>query len=193
MFVCTPFFVGIGFAKTVITSDEIEVRVRKSGSIVIANGNSKVVSDTNTITACKMFYDKSRSIIFAVGNVILFSKIGNENFKIYGDFMEYNVDNQKGKICGDYAIIEHHRCHFASPVILCAKEIYVDIKAHILSARKKDKSRPIIKVNNYELEEFYEADEIIFYNYDDKKIAMNGSVVVKIKVKCNDFKNRKII
>jgi lipopolysaccharide export system protein LptA len=197
MFVCVSvFFVDSIFGKIVITGDEMEVR--KAGSIIISKGNSKATNNTDTITAYKMSYDTVRSILFASGSVKLFPKTEKGKFfKIYGNFAEYNMDSQKGEICGDYAIMEHYAPNLTSPLILSAKEIYIDIKEQTLSAYKKGEKRPVVKVDNAGRKELYEADEITFYNsYDKKKIVMNGSVVVKIKTredKHNDVKNRKII
>ncbi|MDR1926917.1 MAG: hypothetical protein LBQ13_04575 [Endomicrobium sp.] len=173
------------------------MEVRKAGSIIISKGNSKATNNTDTITACKMSYDTAKSVLFASGSVKLFSKTEKGKFfKTYGNFVEYNMDSQKGKIFGDYAIIEHYAHNVTSPLILSAKEIYIDIKEQTLSAYKKGEKRPVVKVDNAGRKELYEADEIILYNSYDKKIVMNGSVVVKIETRedeYNDAKNREII
>lgn len=199
--------------KMIITGDAMYVK--KDGQVTVAKGNSKATNDKGAIVADEMSYDKQNSKFFATGNVRLVSKTQKgEPFEAYGNFAKYDMNTQKGKIWGDYAVIKYYVSNSTDPFVLHAKEIYVVGKTQIFNAYenvgvvtsagtvyadngffdgatlemtfKKDKKRPIANVIFGSGKGLYEADEMIFYNYnseDNKRIVMNGSVVGKIEMK----------
>jgi lipopolysaccharide assembly outer membrane protein LptD (OstA) len=201
--------------KTVVTGDEVEIT--KAGEIVNCVGNSKVVNNNNVITADKMTYNKKKSDILAEGKVkLLLKNQKGEPIESYGNFAEYNINSQSGKIFGDSALIKYFVENSTVPYVLHAKEINIDRKNKTLKVYndvevttsygtiysdngvfnensfegtfKKDKKRPTADVCYDGKIGRFEADEIIFCNKDNNKITMKGSVRVKIKVK-EDIKN----
>ncbi|MDR3256969.1 MAG: hypothetical protein LBT18_04940 [Endomicrobium sp.] len=208
-------FVEISFAnaisgKTIVTGNKLEVR--NGGNVIISKGNSKAIDDVNVITADKMTYNKKSSNLSASSNVKLLSKTqDNEPLEAYGEFAQYCINDEKGKIWGYNTVVKYFMQTSTLPLILNAQEIYVDRKQTALSAYsnvevitssgtiysdnavfdkktlsvvfRKDKKRPIADVLYESRKGLYEADEIVFYNSDDnKKIVMNGSVKGKIEM-----------
>jgi len=196
--------------KTVITGEEMEIR--RSGDITISRGNSKAVNGRNTIKADVMTYDKKNDAVDASGNVKLFSKTDDgEPLKAFGDFADYNLKSEKGKLWGKKSYIEYFMKNSEAPLKLNAKEIYLDKNIETLSAYKnveiitasgtitsdnavfdkktysvfmeKDQKRPVADVYYDGRNGIYEADAMTFYNADDKKkIVMNGNVSGKIEM-----------
>jgi lipopolysaccharide export system protein LptA len=209
-FFVLSFAEGFSSKKTVITGDEMEIR--RSGDITISRGNSKAVNGKNTIEAYKMTYDKTKELVNASGNVKLFSKTDeNELVKAYGDFASYDLKGEKGKLWGKKTFVEYFMKDSQMPLMLNAKEIYLDKNLEMLSAYKdveiitssgtivsdnavfykktssvvtvKDKKRPVADVYYDGRKGLYEADKMTFYNSDDnKKILMNGKVTGKIEM-----------
>jgi lipopolysaccharide export system protein LptA len=209
-------FVNISFAgiipgKTVVTGDLMEIR--DGGSVMVSKGNSKAVNKDNIVMADKMTYSRKNSVLLAAGNVKLLSKMqDNESVEACGEFAQYYMNDENGKFWGDNTVVKYFMQSSDLPLILKAREIYVDKKRETLSAYndvkvitssgtiysdnavfsretlgvvfKKDKKRPIADVFYDGKKGIYEADEMIFYNSDcSKKIIMNGSVVGKIEMK----------
>ncbi|MCA6071949.1 MAG: hypothetical protein LE178_00110 [Endomicrobium sp.] len=201
--------------KTIITGDAMHVK--KAGEVIISKGNSKVINDTSKIAADEVSYDKQNSEIFATGNVRLVSKTQKgEPFEAYGNFAKYDMNVQKGKIWGDYTVTRYYVNNSTTPLVMHAKEVYIDRKTQTLDAYKEvevvtssgtiyadngsfdsttlgmifkeDEKRPMADVNYDGRKGLYEADEMIFYNSEgNKRIVMNGSVVGKIEME-NEIK-----
>ncbi len=208
---CLVFlFTAISFAddiiagKTVITGDEMNIK--KSGDVTVSKGNSKAVNGRNTIESHEMTYDKKLSMVSAAGDVRLSSKTDEgEPVKAYGDFAEYHINTEKGKLWGEKSIVKYFMKDSVEPLLLNAKEIYLDKNLETLSAYKdvevitssgtiysdnavfdkktdsvvmvKDEKRPTADVIYDGRKGYYEADKMIFHNSDDnKKIIMNGNV-----------------
>ncbi|MDR2066779.1 MAG: hypothetical protein LBP57_02955 [Endomicrobium sp.] len=214
------FFVRFSFAnvtseKTVITGDTMEIK--NAGKVTISKGHSVAVNEYSIVNADEMSYDKEKSLISAKGSVKLFSKTQElEPVEVYGNYSNYNPKTQKGKVWGN-ALIKYLVNNSTAPLVLRAKEIYVDKSKQTLDARnnvvvttssgtiyadngnfdkktlrvvfKKDKKKPLAHVLSDGKKGVYEADEMIFYHSknDDKRIIMKGSVLGKIKME--DEKN----
>jgi lipopolysaccharide assembly outer membrane protein LptD (OstA) len=138
----------------------------------------------------------------------------NESLEIYGSFAKYNMCTEIGKIWGDNTMIKYfiHASSSTSTIILYADKVYIDKNMQILSAYdnvkvitsygtiysdnaifdrktfevifKKDKNRPIADVLYNGNKGIYEADKMVFDNFENnnKKIIMTGSVLGKIKM-----------
>ncbi|MCA6071408.1 MAG: hypothetical protein LE168_03350 [Endomicrobium sp.] len=196
--------------KTIITGDAMHVK--KAGGVTISKGNSEAINDTSAMAADEMSYDKQSSELFATGNVRLVSRTQKgEPFEAYGNFAKYDMNTRKGKIWGDYTVIRYYVNNSATPLVMCAKEVYIDRETQTLDGYKdvevvtssgtiyadngsfdsttlgmtfkKDEKRPIANVNCDGRKGLYEADKIIFYDSEgNKRIIMNGSVVGKIEM-----------
>jgi lipopolysaccharide export system protein LptA len=114
------------------------MEIKDGGKVTILKGNSKIISDWNTITAENIIYDRGKSVISSQGDVrFLLNSKNNESEAIegYGNFIRYNVNEKNGKIWGD--TILKLKCFIndsSYPIILCAQEIYVDDNLKILKA-----------------------------------------------------------
>ncbi|MDR0723748.1 MAG: hypothetical protein LBF23_00995 [Endomicrobium sp.] len=208
-YIC-PSFSDYTPEKTVITGDTMEIK--NAGKLTVSKGHSVAINENTIINADEMSYDKENSLISAKGNVKLLSKTKKlEPIEVYGKYSNYNPNTQKGKICGD-VLIKYFVNNSTSPLLLCAKEVYVDKNSQTLNACndvvvvtssgtiyadngsfdkktsgiifKKDKKRPVAHVLSSGNKGKYEADEMFFYNSknDEKKIVMKGSVLGKIKM-----------
>ncbi|MDR1523509.1 MAG: hypothetical protein LBS29_06150 [Endomicrobium sp.] len=209
------FYEGICFAdqlsaKTVITGDTMEIK--NEGKVTISKGHSVAINKNSVVNADEMSYDKEKSLILAKGNVKLFSKTQDlESVEVYGQYSNYNPNIQKGKIWGN-VLVKYFVNNSTSPLVLRAKEIYIDKNKQVLDARndvvvitssgtihadngrfdkktlgtifKKDNKKPVAHVLNDGKEETYEADEMIFFSSKKggQKIVMKGSVLGKIKM-----------
>jgi hypothetical protein len=134
LFIVFIFAAGIS-GKILITGDEMEIR--KAGEITILKGNSKAVADGNVMTASKMIYDKKNSFLAAFDNVILLSKMqNNERFEVCGKFAHYYINDKKGKFWGDNTAAKYFMQNSSSvlPIILHAQEIYIDRNLKTLNA-----------------------------------------------------------
>jgi len=212
------YFTDCVSGKTFITGDEMEIKDK--GELTVLKGNSKVVKDEDAIVSDKIIYNKNKSSVSASGNVGFLTKTkNNEVIEIRGNFADYNMKKGAGKLWGN-VVLRYFMRNLAAPVILCAQEIYIDKDMRTLKAYgnvelttsdgkvysdnivfsqekpcavfKKDKKRPTVYVFHSGNKSVYEADEIVFYNFDkNKKITMNGSVSAKIEVedKEDDTKN----
>jgi lipopolysaccharide assembly outer membrane protein LptD (OstA) len=195
--------------KTVITGEVMEVL--RSGDTIISKGNSKAVVGRSVIKSDKMIYNKKDSFVCASGNVRLYSKTdGGEPFEARGDFADYSLHLQRGKLWGKKTKLKYF-LKDSDKMELSAKEVRIDKKLEILSAHRdveiatssgtiysdnavfdkktfsltavKENKRPVADVVYDGKKALYAADEMIFYNSkDNKKIVMNGSVKGKINM-----------
>jgi lipopolysaccharide assembly outer membrane protein LptD (OstA) len=207
---------GISFAdgmipvKTVITGDTMEIK--KTGKITVSKGHSVAINEDTIVSAEEMSYDKEKSLISANGNMKLFSKTQDlEPIEISGQYSTYNQDIQKGKVWGN-VLLKYFINNSTSPLVLRAKEIYIDRNKQVLDALndvvvitssgtiyadngsfdrkaliavfKKDKKKPVVHMLNDGQDGKYEANKIIFYSPKNggQRIVMKGSVVGKIKM-----------
>jgi lipopolysaccharide assembly outer membrane protein LptD (OstA) len=193
------------------------MEIKNAGKVTISKGHSVAVNEYSIVNADEMSYDKEKSLISAKGSVKLFSKTEElEPVEVYGNYSIYNPKTQKGKVWGN-ALIKYFVNNSTVPLVLRAKEIYIDKSNQALDARnnvvvttssgtiyadkgnfdkktlrvvfKKGKKKPLAHVLSDGKKGVYEADEMIFYHSknDDKRIIMKGSVLGKIKME--DEKN----
>ncbi|MDR1418100.1 MAG: hypothetical protein LBI80_02955 [Endomicrobium sp.] len=193
------------------------MEIKNVGKVTVSKGHSVAVNKNSTINADEMSYDKEKSLFSAKGNVRLSSKTQKlELLEVYGKYSNYNPNTQKGKIWGD-VLIKYFVNNSTSPLLLRAKEVYVDNNSQTLAAHndvvvvtssgtiyadngnfdkktlgiifKKDKKKPVAHVLRSGNKGVYEADKMIFCNSknDEKRIVMKGSVLGKIKME--DEKN----
>ncbi|GHT60951.1 hypothetical protein AGMMS50222_06480 [Endomicrobiia bacterium] len=194
--------------ETVIISDEMEIK--KTEEVTNYTGNSKAINNCNEIIADKMTYYKKKSDLLAEGKVKLSLKNKKgEPIEASGNLAKYNTASQTGEIYGDSALIRYFIEGSTVPYTLHAKKINIDRKNQTLRAYddvevitssgtihsdngvfdknntsivfKKDKKRPTVNVNHDGGKGRYEADEMIFYNKDNR-IVMKGSIIGKIKM-----------
>jgi lipopolysaccharide assembly outer membrane protein LptD (OstA) len=152
--------INTGHDKTIIVGDEMELK--KSGEIASSKGNSKAFNNNNIVNADKITYDKIHANLLAFGNVQLYVKgESKESFEAYGNFAQYNMNSQKGKIWGEYVLIKYFTNNSTTPYILYGEEIYIDTKARILTALKKNEKRPVANVYFDSKKCLYEADEVV--------------------------------
>ncbi|GMO67018.1 MAG: hypothetical protein Nk1A_4890 [Endomicrobiia bacterium] len=136
-FICGAFvfcFVDCVLGKVIITGERMEIK--NKGEATILKGNSKVISDLNTITANNVIYNKSKSIISAYGDVKFFSNLkNNKTIEGYGNFAHYDMNKKKGKIWGDTILkLKHFMNNSNSPITLRAQEVYIDDNLKTLKA-----------------------------------------------------------
>lgn len=134
VFVCSGFAQNVS-KQTVITGDEMVVR--KSGNVTVSKGNSKAVNGKNVITSDTMIYNKKKSLLEAVGGVKLTSLVNDgEPLKAFGNFAEYNIDSEKGKLWGANTNVQYFVKDSTAPIVLKAGEIYFNGGLETLSAFK---------------------------------------------------------
>ncbi|GHT37818.1 hypothetical protein AGMMS49593_05780 [Endomicrobiia bacterium] len=211
MFTAVCYADDIIAGKTVITSDEVEIKKTDGVTVISYTGNSKAINNCNEITADKMTYYKEKSDLLAEGKVKLSLKNKKgEPIEASGNFAKYNTASQAGEVYGDNALIKYFIEGSTVPYTLYAKKIDIDRKNQILKAYddvkvitshgtihsdngvfdqdntsivfKKDKKKPIADVHHDGEEGRYEADEMIFYNKGNR-IIMKGSITGKINMK----------
>jgi hypothetical protein len=149
--------------------------------------------------------------IICLFTIFSFSNIVPKKTVVSGDIMKIE-NGGKYKFYGCNVMTECFIKSSKLPIILNAKEVYIDGKYEILGAYsdvevitpygkiysdnavfykkmlkvifKKDVKRPSVDIFYNDQEGTYVADEMIFYNSDNnRKIIMNGSVVGKIEIK----------
>ncbi|GHT51143.1 hypothetical protein AGMMS49990_04860 [Endomicrobiia bacterium] len=208
MFTAVCYADDIVVGETVVTSDEMEIK--KTEEVINYTGNSIAINNCNKITADKMTYYKKKSDLLAEGEVKLSLKNKKgEPIEASGNLAKYNTTSQIGEIYGDRASIKYFIEGSTVPYTLYAKKINIDRKNQTLRAYddvkvitssgtissdngvfdknntsivfKKDKKRPIADVHHDGNKGLYKADEMIFYDKDNR-IVMKGSVTGKIKM-----------
>ena len=208
---CFSFaFAAFSSDKTVITGEEMEIR--KSGEVTVSRGNSKAVNGKSIIESDTMTYNKTSRVVDASGNVKLYSETDdNEPVNAYGDFAEYSLESDKGKLWGKKSLVKYFMKSSEKPLVLNAKKINLDRNLEMLSAYEnvvivtssgtitadnavfdkktdsvlmvKDEKRPVADVAFDGRKGLYEADEMVFFNADDKKkIVMTGTVTGVIEM-----------
>jgi lipopolysaccharide export system protein LptA len=116
---------GAEVQKVIITGEILNIQ--KKGDIIVSEGNSKAVSDDNTIKSKKMSYDKNRSLISANGSVQIFMKSEEgEPLEAYGDYGTYKTDTQIGEFYGDLIKVKYYMKDSSEPMFMNSKKIYFD-------------------------------------------------------------------
>jgi lipopolysaccharide assembly outer membrane protein LptD (OstA) len=210
MFLMSVFilFEDYVYGKMVVTGRELELK----GNIVVSRGDSRVVSDSDVMTADTMVYDKKKSVLSASGNIKFLSKTQkNESFETYGNFAEYYLNDGKGKFWGDDTMVKYSTQNSPSPFVLRAQEVYLDKSLKTLKAYndveittssgtihsdnavfyqeklcvvfEKEEKRPVADILYEGQKGTCEADKMTFYDSDNnKRIVMSGSVEAKIEM-----------
>ncbi|MDR3049039.1 MAG: hypothetical protein LBV16_04280 [Elusimicrobiota bacterium] len=196
--------------KVIITGDILNIQ--KKGEVIISEGNSKAVSEDNTMLSKTMTYNKTSSLISAKGLVKIYMKNEEgEPLEAFGDYATYKTDTQLGALFGDLINIKYYMKDSQEPMLMNSKEVYFDgdkknvkalVDVEIITTSgtiysdnayfyregnsvivKKDKKRPIADVIFEDKKGKFAADAMKIEKKDNiGSIKMRGRVIGKIKI-----------